>query len=198
MTLIEHAAREKVQRESDAAVQKAVSELAFVGQEVVRLQDALRGRSNKRPKPRRKPHRSLGRRSRKYLAPWCRRHCPLYRMPRRRLSKPRTACASKHSKRKDNSRNCSSACANRCEPRWNKRDTNLGRLRQEAAKLPADLEAACRVSIARMEEELDQKSSEMQHSAYEALLKTSEWYQKKAQTAMQSTMERVIEQSSTA
>ena len=73
---------------------------------------------------------------------------------------------------------------------------SLGRLRQEAAKLPADLEAACRVSIARMEEELDQKSSEMQHTAYEALLKTSEWYQKKAQTAMQSTMERVIEQSS--
>ncbi|HWF40200.1 MAG TPA: hypothetical protein VG322_16875 [Candidatus Acidoferrales bacterium] len=73
---------------------------------------------------------------------------------------------------------------------------SLDRLRHEAAKLPTELEAACRGSITRMEEELDQKSSEMQHSAYEALLKTSEWYQKKAQTSMQSTMERVVEQSS--
>ena len=72
------------------------------------------------------------------------------------------------------------------------------RLRQETAKYPEEIEAACRDRITKVEEELDQKSSEVQHSAYEALLKSSEWYQKKAQTTMQSTMERVVEQSSNA
>jgi hypothetical protein len=71
------------------------------------------------------------------------------------------------------------------------------RMKQETAKFPAELEQTCRVTITKLEEELDQKSSEMQHSAYEALLKTSEWYQKKAQTSMNSTMERVVEQSTT-
>jgi hypothetical protein len=71
----------------------------------------------------------------------------------------------------------------------------LERMRQEVTTFPNDLEQSCRVTITKLEEELDQKRSEMQHSAYESLLKASEWYQKKAQTSMQSTMERVIDQS---
>ncbi|MGH7935460.1 MAG: hypothetical protein ACREF8_00440, partial [Chthoniobacterales bacterium] len=72
----------------------------------------------------------------------------------------------------------------------------IERMKQETTKFPTELEQTCRVTINKLEDELDQKSSEMQHSAYEALLKTSEWSQKKAQTSLQSPMERVVEQSS--
>jgi len=74
----------------------------------------------------------------------------------------------------------------------------LERMKQETAQFPGELEQNCRATISKLEEEIDQKSSEMQHSAYASLLKNSEWYQKKAQTSMNSTMERVIEQSSNA
>ncbi len=74
----------------------------------------------------------------------------------------------------------------------------LGRMKQETAKFPAEIEQTCRATVKKIEEELDQKSSEMQHASHEALLKTSEWYQKKAQTTMHSTMERLVEQSANA
>ncbi len=74
----------------------------------------------------------------------------------------------------------------------------LGRMKQETAKFPAEIEQTCRATVKKLEEELDQKSSEMQHASHEALLKTSEWYQKKAQTTMHSTMERLVEQSANA
>jgi hypothetical protein len=62
-------------------------------------------------------------------------------------------------------------------------EESLGRLRQEAAKIPGEVE---------------QKRVETEHTTYESLLKASEWYQKKAQTTMQSTLERAVEQSTTA
>jgi hypothetical protein len=74
---------------------------------------------------------------------------------------------------------------------------SLERLRQETAKLPAEFQESSRAMLAKMEEEMVQKSTEAQHETYEALLKASEWYQKKAQTTMQSTMERAVEQSTT-
>jgi hypothetical protein len=74
----------------------------------------------------------------------------------------------------------------------------IGRMKQETAKFPAEIEQTCRATVKKIEEELDQKSSEMQHASHEALLKTSEWYQKKAQTTMHSTMERLVEQSANA
>jgi vacuolar-type H+-ATPase subunit E/Vma4 len=74
----------------------------------------------------------------------------------------------------------------------------LGRMKQETAKFPAEIEQTGRATVKKIEEELDQKSSEMQHASHEALLKTSEWYQKKAQTTMHSTMERLVEQSANA
>jgi hypothetical protein len=72
---------------------------------------------------------------------------------------------------------------------------SLERLRQETAKYPAEFDQSCRAALSKVEEELDQKSTETQHATYEALLKASDWYQKKAQTTMQSTMEKTVEQS---
>jgi vacuolar-type H+-ATPase subunit E/Vma4 len=44
---------------------------------------------------------------------------------------------------------------------------------------------------------LQQKSTETQHETYEALSKASDWYQKKAQTTMQTSLEKAVEQSAT-
>jgi len=75
---------------------------------------------------------------------------------------------------------------------------SLDRMRQETLKLPSEVESACRQMIAKAEEDLQQKSTEAQHDTYEALLKAADWYQKKAQTTMQTSMERTVEQSTTA
>jgi len=74
----------------------------------------------------------------------------------------------------------------------------LARLRTEAAKVPAELDESCRAVVSKIEEELQQRNTETQHSTYDALLKASEWYQKKAHTTMQSSLDKVVEQSSTA
>jgi hypothetical protein len=74
----------------------------------------------------------------------------------------------------------------------------LARLRTEAAKVPAELDESCRAVVVKIEEELQQRNTETQHSTYDALLKASEWYQKKAHTTMQSSLDKVVEQSSTA
>jgi hypothetical protein len=74
----------------------------------------------------------------------------------------------------------------------------MARLRAEAAKVPAELDESCRAVASKIEEELQQRNTETQHSTYDALLKASEWYQKKAHTTMQSSLDKVVEQSSTA
>jgi hypothetical protein len=71
----------------------------------------------------------------------------------------------------------------------------LERLKQEAATYPAELEQSCRVVVTKIEEEIHQKSTEVQHETYEALLKASDWYQKKAQTTMHASLEKAVEQS---
>jgi hypothetical protein len=60
------------------------------------------------------------------------------------------------------------------------------------------MEQASRATVAKIEEEFQQRATETQHATYDALLKASDWYQKKAQTTMQSSLEKVVEQSSTA
>jgi hypothetical protein len=74
---------------------------------------------------------------------------------------------------------------------------SIDRLRQETAKIPAEVEQKSREVVSKLEEELEQKRVETEHTTYESLLKASEWYQKKAQTTMQSTLERAVEQSTT-
>lgn len=75
---------------------------------------------------------------------------------------------------------------------------SLERVQQETAKFPVQFEESCRASLSKVEEELEQKSSETQHTTYEALSKASDWYTKKAQTTMQSALERGVEQSTSA
>jgi hypothetical protein len=77
-------------------------------------------------------------------------------------------------------------------------EESVGRLRQETAKIPAEVEQRSREIVSKIEEELEQKRVETEHTTYESLLKASEWYQKKAQTTMQSTLERAVDQSTTA
>ena len=77
-------------------------------------------------------------------------------------------------------------------------DESLARMRQETAKIPAEVEQKSREIVSKVEEELEQKRVETEHTTYESLLKASEWYQKKAQTTMQTTLERAVEQSTTA
>jgi hypothetical protein len=60
------------------------------------------------------------------------------------------------------------------------------------------VEQRSREIVSKIEEELEQKRVETEHTTYESLLKASEWYQKKAQTTMQSTLERAVDQSTTA
>ncbi|HEY6903465.1 MAG TPA: hypothetical protein VI216_04110 [Candidatus Acidoferrales bacterium] len=74
---------------------------------------------------------------------------------------------------------------------------SIERMRQESAKLPAELEESFRAVVSKAEEEFEQKSTEAQHETFEALSKASDWYQKKAQNTMQSTLEKVVEQSAT-
>jgi hypothetical protein len=76
-------------------------------------------------------------------------------------------------------------------------EESLGRLRQETARIPGEVEQKSREIVSKIEEELEQKRVETEHTTYESLLKASEWYQKKAQTTMQSTLERAVEQSTT-
>jgi PilZ domain len=75
---------------------------------------------------------------------------------------------------------------------------SVARLRNEAEKVPAEIEKSVRETATKIEEEIQQRSTETQHATYEALLKASEWYQKKAHSTMQSSMEKMVEQSSTA
>jgi hypothetical protein len=74
---------------------------------------------------------------------------------------------------------------------------SLDRLRQEAAKLPAEVEQSSREVVAKVLEEIERKGTEAEHTTYESLLKASEWYQKKAQTTMQTSMERAVDQATT-
>ncbi len=75
---------------------------------------------------------------------------------------------------------------------------SLDRLRQESAKVPAEFEQNVRATLAKIEEEFEQKSVGAQHETYEALSKAADWYQKKAHTTMQSSLEKAVEQSTSA
>lgn len=71
----------------------------------------------------------------------------------------------------------------------------LARLKQETGKYPGELEQSCRDVLSKLDAEFEQKSAATEHATYEALLKASEWYQKKAHTTMQSSLEKAVEQS---
>ncbi len=68
------------------------------------------------------------------------------------------------------------------------------RVEQQSAELTEEFGKSCRAALCKLEEELDAKSTEATHTTFEALYKAAEWYQKKAQTTMQASFEKVIEQ----
>ena len=74
---------------------------------------------------------------------------------------------------------------------------SIAQLRTEASKVPAEFEESCRASLSKVQEDLQLKSTETQHETYEALSKASDWYQKKAQTTMQTSLDKAVEQSAT-
>ncbi len=74
----------------------------------------------------------------------------------------------------------------------------LARLRSEIGNVPAEIEQSCREVASKVEEEIQQRSTEAQHQTYEALQKAADWYQKKAHSTMQASLEKAVEQSSTA
>jgi hypothetical protein len=74
---------------------------------------------------------------------------------------------------------------------------SLAQVRDEAAKLPAEFEQNLRQVTSKVEEDLLQRSSEIQHQNYEAMMKSAEWYQKKAHSTMQTSLEKAVEQSTT-
>ncbi|MGA7855050.1 MAG: hypothetical protein WCA15_17125 [Candidatus Acidiferrales bacterium] len=74
----------------------------------------------------------------------------------------------------------------------------LARLRSEIGNVPAEIEQSCREVASKVEEEIQQRSTEAQHQTYEALQKAADWYQKKAHSTMQTSLEKAVEQSSTA
>ena len=71
----------------------------------------------------------------------------------------------------------------------------LRRIREEASKAPAEVEQACQSAASKIEAEIDKRATEVQHDTYESLSKAADWYQKKAQTTMQSSLEKTVEQS---
>ena len=68
------------------------------------------------------------------------------------------------------------------------------RIRRQMADYPAEFEQGCRAALGKLEEEIEAKTTEAAHTTFEALYKSAEWYQKKAHTNMQSSLEKVLEQ----
>jgi len=71
-----------------------------------------------------------------------------------------------------------------------------GRLKEILAQVQKDFENISRVTLEKRVEELDAKSADTQHTTFESLYKSAEWYQKKAQSAMQTALEKGVEQAS--
>jgi hypothetical protein len=75
---------------------------------------------------------------------------------------------------------------------------SIAQIEGHSATLPAQVEEACKATVTRMEEEVEAKKAEATHSTIESLYKAADWYQKKSQAGMQTTLERTVEQSATA
>ncbi len=71
-------------------------------------------------------------------------------------------------------------------------------MRETFAALEKEFEEKSHAALTTALEELDSKSTETNHTTFEALYKAAEWYQKKAQTSMQAAMDKALEQAGTA
>jgi hypothetical protein len=212
---IQSSTQERVQTASDLAVTNTVAELAFAGQELLRLQDGVRDESRRASEQVSQIGSTTLERVESAFSEAARKLASEVESAGQLATqlqnnvRDQVDQASARAAEIENSIRAQVRQASEQADEIHKlslqqiRQTSeqtvqeaIDRIRQETARVPAELEQTCRTTINRLEEELDQKSSDLQHAAYEALLKNSEWYQKKAQTSMNSTMERVIEQSS--
>ena len=67
-------------------------------------------------------------------------------------------------------------------------------LQRQSETLEHDFQEAGRQAAAQWLGEIDSKATETTHTTFESLFKTAEWYEKKVQTHMQTTLERGLEQ----
>ncbi|MGA8232570.1 MAG: hypothetical protein WB795_13915, partial [Candidatus Acidiferrales bacterium] len=74
---------------------------------------------------------------------------------------------------------------------------SIAQIEGHTARLPTQVEEACKAAVTRMEEEVEAKKAEATHSTIESLYKAADWYQKKSQAGMQTALERTVEQSAT-
>ena len=72
----------------------------------------------------------------------------------------------------------------------------MARLQEAVARFEQDFQEAGRAATAKWLTELDAKATDTTHTAFEALYKSAEWYEKKAQTHMQATLDKTLEQAS--
>jgi len=68
------------------------------------------------------------------------------------------------------------------------------RLQETASRFEKDFHEAGRAAASRWLSELDAKATDTQHTTFEALYKSAEWYEKKVQTHLQSAMDKGLEQ----
>src|SRR5579862_3507438 len=69
------------------------------------------------------------------------------------------------------------------------------RFARQNEEYSAKLDATLRETIQKAEEQWTERSTAAQHSTFESLLKASDWYSKKAQTQMQASLEKAVENS---
>ena len=72
----------------------------------------------------------------------------------------------------------------------------VARLKASITELESEYQTSSRKALAQALAQVDEKVTDTTHTTFESLFKASEWYQKKAQTSMQTVLERSIEQAS--
>jgi hypothetical protein len=68
------------------------------------------------------------------------------------------------------------------------------RLQENAARIGSEWQESSKAAMAKWQEELDARATDITHSTIESLFKSANWYEKKVQTQMQSTLESGLEQ----
>jgi hypothetical protein len=68
------------------------------------------------------------------------------------------------------------------------------RLQDTATRIGSDWQDSSRAAMTKWQEELDTRATEITHTTVESLFKSANWYEKKVQTQMQSTLDHGIEQ----
>ncbi len=75
-------------------------------------------------------------------------------------------------------------------------EAGLGRLQESIARLEHEGGESARAAVAKWLAEIDAKAAETTHTTFESLFKIADWYEKKVQTQMQTTLEKALEQAS--